>query len=131
MCTSAEVRWTQPWGAVRTVVSGLVFPLRSTTDWLSRFMVPATLVSVTAAFRLFSQLTGPLKCTLHGSGLGAPGHVTRVLVGSMLHPAAARALTWMGSSRTCMVSICTTIGGGCTTWTRSSVDLATTLCPPA
>src|SRR2546423_1743342 len=60
---------------------------------------------IAVAVMLFSQLTGPEKRTLHGFGVGLPGHVATCLV--TLQPDAARTPTWTGSSLTCRVSMLT------------------------
>src|SRR6266581_1836565 len=67
--------------------------------------------SVAVAVRLFSQLAGPSKWTLHGLGAALPGHVATALVTAQ--PGAARTLTCTGTSLVCMVSTLTAIGAGC------------------
>src|SRR6266545_4934012 len=115
----------------RTAAAPLIVTMRGVmvtpvTGWLGEFDVPMTSPGkVATAFRLFSQLTGPTKCTLHGLGLGVPGHVARVFEGSSDQPLAARALTTTGSSTACNVSIVTAIGGGFWTLTSCTVVLPT------
>src|SRR2546423_13592663 len=117
---SAEVTSMLGAGTVRTDRSRLLVPFWSCTGWLRESFLPTTCPgTLVTARRLFSQLTGPLKWTLHGLIPCPAGHVATVLVGSMLQPAAARALTRTGTPTFCRGSTVTAIGGGFCTSTSA------------
>ena len=74
---------------------------------------------------MFVHPAGPVKWTKQGFGFDDPGHVATELL--MLQPGAEVAFTSTWTSLVAIVSTSTTMGAGCCTVTRLSVEVTVTL----
>src|SRR4029077_16144306 len=111
MWMSQEVTSIRMPGTVRCERSTL--PVGSSwTTWFRESFLPTPPGTVATAFKPASQLNGPSNWTWHGFAYFWPGHVARVLVGSISQPVDAVDLTCTGTGITCRVSMLTAIGGG-------------------